>query len=190
MNLKGIISIAGMSGLYKVIAQTKNGGFVVEGITDGKRFPVSSTSRISALEDISIYAENEDVLLSKILDKIKETHGSDLPVQPKDEPSKLRSFLKTILPEYDEERVFPSDIKKIVSWYSLVKDLPEEEKTEEIPATEEVAEGEKPKAKSKDKEEKTEKVAKAAKKPAKESTAKKSEGEAADAKPKKTKKQE
>ena len=181
MNLKGIISIAGMSGLYKVIAQTKNGGFVVEGITDGKRFPVSSTSRISALEDISIYAENEDVLLSKILDKIKETHGNDLPVQPKDEPSKLRSFLKTILPEYDEERVFPSDIKKIVSWYSLVKDLPEEEKTEETPA----AEAEKPKAKASEKEEKTENAPKTAKK-----TSKKAEGEETAAKPKKTKKQE
>ena len=183
MNLKGIISIAGMSGLFKVIAQTKNGGFVVEGITDQKRFPVSSTSRISALEDISIYAENEDILLSVILDKIKQMHGDTLPVQPKDEPSKLRAFLKTILPEYDEERVFPSDIKKIVSWYSLVKDLPEEEKVEEVSAPEAIAEN------VPAQEEKKEKAAKAPKKTAKESAVKSESAEEATAKPKKTKKQ-
>jgi hypothetical protein len=128
MNLKGIIAIAGMSGLYKVIAQTKAGGFIVESLTENRRTAVSSTTRISALEDITVYSVNEDVPLKTIFGNMKASAAS--PASPKDDPAKLRDYFKTILPEYDEARVYTSDIKKMVSWFSIVKDLPEEEAPE------------------------------------------------------------
>jgi len=122
MDLKGIISVSGMSGLFKVVAQTKN-GFIVESLADKKRFPVTSSQRISSLEDISIYTVDEDVPLQKVLQKMKEVNGDTLPVSSKSDNKELAAYFKTILPNFDEERVYASDIKKVVNWYGLLKDI-------------------------------------------------------------------
>jgi hypothetical protein len=131
MSLKGIMSVSGQSGLYKVVSQTKS-GFIVESMTDHKKTVVQSTQKISMLNDISIYTTKEDMPLNEVLLKIKEASGDNLPVNSKSEPKELKNYFKTILPDYDEERVYASDIKKIVSWYPLVKDIltKEEEPTE------------------------------------------------------------
>jgi hypothetical protein len=122
MGLKGILSISGMPGLYKVLAQTKS-GFIVESLGDKKRMPVSSTQRISMLEDISVYSTHDDIPLKEVLMKMK-VHVQDNPlIDPKADPVKLRTFFKTVVPDYDEGRVYPSDIKKMISWFHLVKDF-------------------------------------------------------------------
>jgi hypothetical protein len=90
------------------------------------------------LNDISIYTTKEDMPLNEVLLKIKEASGDNLPVNSKSEPKELKNYFKTILPDYDEERVYASDIKKIVSWYPLVKDILTKE--EELP--EKASEGE------------------------------------------------
>jgi hypothetical protein len=119
MDLKGIIAITGMSGLYKVVAQAKN-GFIVESLADRKRFPIASTQRISALEDISVYAVDEDIPLSKIFVKMKES-GTASPDNKADNKA-LSAYFRSVLPNFDESRVYASDIKKIISWYGILKD--------------------------------------------------------------------
>ncbi len=144
MSLKGIISISGMPGLFKVLAQTKS-GFIVESLQDKKRMPVSSTQRISMLEDISVYTNTDDLPLKEVMLKLID-HAEKSPlIDPKSDPIKLRDFFKKVVPEYDAERVYPSDIKKIITWFELVKDFvtiadEPEEKTEAETASEEVAE--------------------------------------------------
>jgi hypothetical protein len=123
MNIQGIISISGMSGLYKVVAQAKN-GFIVESLADKKRQPISSSQRISAIEDISMYTNDEDIKLTEVLKNMKamEAEVLALDIKKTDERT-IRAFFKKVLPNFDEERVYTSDIKKVLSWYSLLKDL-------------------------------------------------------------------
>jgi hypothetical protein len=121
MELKDVISISGMSGLYTIVAQSKS-GFIVESIGDGKRSPVSSAQRISTLGDISIFTNKDEVPLREVFLKIRETNGEKLPVDHKSGNDALRDFFKTIVPGFDEERVYTSDIKKVVAWYELLKD--------------------------------------------------------------------
>lgn len=137
MDLKGIISISGMGGLYKVVAQSKN-GFIVESLTDKKRFPISSTQRISALEDISMYATDEDVPLKDILKRIHDKYKDKLSVDSKSDNKQLSEFFKSVLPNYDQERVYVSDIKKLVGWYDILnKSVSWEEPKEEAAVAEE-----------------------------------------------------
>ncbi len=117
--LKGILSISGQTGLFKLVSQAKN-SIIVESLIDGKRFPAYSTSRVSALEDISIYTEEGDVKLSEILLKIYEsTNGGETPTA-KASAQDLRNYFETIIPTYDKERVYVSDIKKVLAWYNLL----------------------------------------------------------------------
>jgi hypothetical protein len=119
MNLKGIISISGKAGLYKVVAQGKN-NVIVESLEDKKRMPAYSSDRISALEDISIYTYDEDVLLKDILKKIYEKETGLNCISHKEDKAKLENYLNEILPNYDKERVYISDVKKIFQWYNLL----------------------------------------------------------------------
>jgi hypothetical protein len=119
MDLSGVISISGRPGLYKVIAQGKN-SIIVESLVDNKRFPAYATDRISALEDISIYTYDDDKPLKDILSDIyKKQDGKESPSH-KEDVSVLQEYLSDILPDYDEERVYPSDIKKLFQWYNLL----------------------------------------------------------------------
>jgi len=119
MNLTGIISISGRPGLFKVIAQGKN-SVIVESMIDKKRFPAYSTEKISTLEDISIFTYEEDVKLTDVLTKMNETFTDDCPSN-KEDVKVLGKSLETFLPNWDKERVYPSDVRKIFQWYHLIK---------------------------------------------------------------------
>lgn len=121
MSLKGILAISGMPGLYKVVAQTKN-GFIVESFTDKKRTPVSSTQRITMLEDITMYCTSRDASLKEVLQKMKENDAASSAISPKTEGNDLKKFFETILPDYDQARVYNSDIQKVIKWYQALKD--------------------------------------------------------------------
>lgn len=119
MNLTGIIAISGRSGLYKVVAQGKN-NLIVESLEDRKRFPAYASDRISALKDISIYTTDEDVALKVIFDSIYAKENAGMAPSHKDDKKVLESYLLEILPNYDQERVYISDIKKLFQWYNLL----------------------------------------------------------------------
>ncbi len=119
MNLTGIIAISGKPGLFKVVAQGKN-NLIVESLEDNKRVPAYSTDRISALEDISVYTYDEDVALTSVLEAIyKKQNGGEAPSHKEDKTT-LENYLLEILPNYDQERVYFSDVKKIFQWYNLL----------------------------------------------------------------------
>lgn len=130
MDLSGVISISGKPGLYKVIAQAKN-SIIVESLTDQKRIPAYSTDRISALEDISIYTIDDDKPLAEILADIYKKEGGKKGPSHKDDVSDLTAYLLEILPDYDDERVYSSDIKKLFQWYNLLLEAGCLEPTEE-----------------------------------------------------------
>jgi hypothetical protein len=135
MNLTGIIAISGRPGLFKVIAQGKN-SIIVESLIDKKRFPAYAADRISALDDISIYTYDEDAPLKDLLTAIyKKENGNECPSH-KEDISVLQNYLIELLPNYDQERVYPSDVKKMFQWYNLLHksgNLILEEATEEKP---------------------------------------------------------
>lgn len=139
MNLSGIISISGKPGLFKVVAQGKN-NIIVESLTDGKKSPAYSTDRISALEDISIYTYEEDIPLKDVYTAIYKKEGGKKTISHKESLNKLTTYLLEVLPNYDEDRVYPSDIKKLFQWYNLLHEKgalePEEEEKEEKVAAE------------------------------------------------------
>lgn len=119
MNLTGIIAISGKSGLYKVLAQGKN-NIIVESLEDKKRVPAYASDRISALDDISIYTYDEDKPLKEIFIAIFEKESGKETISHKEDQSKLKGYLLEILPNFDQERVYASDIKKIFQWYNLL----------------------------------------------------------------------
>lgn len=130
MKLNGIISIAGKPGLSKIITQSKN-GIIVESLMDGKRFPVLGNQRVSSLEDISIYTYDEDVLLADVFEKIYDKENGKKCLSHKSSAAELKEFMHAILPNFDEDRVYHSDLKKIAQWYNLLVDkglLKKEEK--------------------------------------------------------------
>jgi hypothetical protein len=136
MILTGIISISGRPGLYKVVAQGKN-NIIVESLEDRKRFPAYSTDRISALEDISIYTYEDDKALHEIFDAIFEKEGGKECISHKESAGDLADYLLSVLPSYDQERVYSSDIKKIFAWYNILHkagELKQEEDKAEKPA--------------------------------------------------------
>jgi hypothetical protein len=144
MSLKGIISISGKSGLYKVVGQGKN-NVIVESLEDGRKFPAFASNRISALDDISIYTYEEDVLLGEVYKKMKAHTKGKVALDHKDDVTKLRADFKAFMPDYDEERVSNTDVKKLYQWFNLLhkSDLLQFEEEEVV----EEAKEEKPKAK-------------------------------------------
>jgi hypothetical protein len=157
MNLTGIIAISGKPGLFKVLSQAKN-SIIVESLTDGKRSPAYATDRISALEDISVYTYDEDQPLNKIFRSIYDKESGEACISHKESEAKLVSYLLEVLPNYDAERVYASDIKKVFQWYNLLHAsknliLNEEEVEEAISESGETSEkkvaGKKPAAKKK-----------------------------------------
>jgi hypothetical protein len=132
MNVKGIIAISGRPGLFKVIAQSKS-SVIVESLIDGKRTPAYASEKISTLEDISIFTYDEDVRLIDVFQSMIAKYDGGEGLNHKEAPAALANELLTILPNYDQERVYPSDIKKIFQWYNLLSKaglLAAEESTE------------------------------------------------------------
>jgi hypothetical protein len=135
MSLKGILAISGQSGLFRVLSEGKN-SVIVESLLTGKKTTVYSNAKMSALEDIAIYTSGEDVPLKQVLKKIAEKENEGPAISVKSPSGDIIKYFADILPEYDRERVYFSDIKKIISWYNLLleKNLLNlnEEETKEI----------------------------------------------------------
>ena len=133
MNLTGILSIAGYPGLFKMVSQMKS-GLLVESLLDGKRMPAYSTQKILALEDISIYTEEDDVPLTDVFALLVKKSGGKPALSPKKASvQELSDYLATVLPNYDRDRVYNSDLKKLFQWFNLLAEkgmLKEEEKEE------------------------------------------------------------
>jgi hypothetical protein len=137
MALEKIIAIGGKPGLYELIAQTK-GGFIGESLVDKKRLTVSIRAKVSVLSEIAIYALDREVPLLEVFEAIhKKEEGKETSVSPKADKLALEEYFFSILPNYDEDRVYASDMKKILSWYNLLlnsgtlKEALEAETTEE-----------------------------------------------------------
>ena len=121
MNLKGLIAISGKPGLYKVAAQGRN-NIIVESLDTGKKFPAFAADKISALEDISIYTYGEDVPLVDVYTKLAEKVDYGKAINHKESGEALREELTAFLPDYDEDRVYDSDIRKLFQWYNILVD--------------------------------------------------------------------
>lgn len=118
--LKGILSISGQTGLFKLVAESKN-NIIVESLETSKRIPVHSTSKVSALEDIAIYTENGDVPLKTVFKSIYEKENGGPALSPKATGNELKSYFEKVVPEFDKDRVYVSDIKKVLLWYNSLQ---------------------------------------------------------------------
>jgi Domain of unknown function (DUF6852)/Domain of unknown function (DUF5606) len=149
MVLKDLLAISGEQGLFKFIAQGKN-AIIVEHLETGKRTSAFSSAKVSSLEEISVFTEKEDLPLGKVFDRIFEKESGGPAIDSKVEPEELKKYFEEIVPDYSREKVYVSDIRKIVLWYNillkkdmLVKEEPEkkeeagkeEEPKESVPGT-------------------------------------------------------
>ena len=135
MDLTKIISISGKPGLYKLISQVK-GGFIVEDLDKGKKTTISAQNNVSLLENVAIYGVAEEFPLKDVFTKIYEKENGGQTISHKESGNKLRSYMEEVLPEYDEDRVYDSDLKKLFQWYNILQSkgmlTPEENQEEEI----------------------------------------------------------
>ncbi|NOQ91535.1 MAG: hypothetical protein GQ552_02330 [Flavobacteriaceae bacterium] len=137
MKIDKIIAISSKPGLYEIKSQTK-GGVIVESLQDKKRFPVNSVHNISTLSDIAIYTYEEEVPLKDVFFNIFKKEEGKKAIDHKSKKEELLNYFSEVLPDYDEERVYPSNIKKVLQWYNALVDakfdftsLEEEEEAEE-----------------------------------------------------------
>ncbi|OCW95986.1 hypothetical protein A9168_01515 [Macellibacteroides sp. HH-ZS] len=134
--LKTILSISGKPGLFKLVSQGKN-MLIVESLVDKKRVPAYAKDKVISLGDIAIYTDETEVPLHEVLTSVKnKENGNLVSVNPSAKPEELRAFMAEVLPDFDRERVYPSDIKKLISWYNIlinagITDFTPQENTEE-----------------------------------------------------------
>jgi hypothetical protein len=121
MDLKGIVAIGGQSGLFKTISQGKN-SLIVESLSTGKRIPAYASSKISALDDIAIFTIEKDVPLKEVFSKIAEKEQFEKCIDHKSDTKLLLSYMEEILPDYDHDRVYLSDLKKLFQWYNILQE--------------------------------------------------------------------
>lgn len=132
MDLSEILAITGKPGLFKMVAKTKN-GVVVESLIDGKRIPAFAHEKISSLEEISIFTEDEDLSLKEVFKLIQDKQNGEKAVDHKSDNKTLKLFFEEVIPNYDKDRVYVSDIKKVINWYNMLveKDILDFSETEE-----------------------------------------------------------
>ncbi|MBS9766098.1 MAG: DUF5606 domain-containing protein [Flavobacteriaceae bacterium] len=118
MELKNIVAISGKPGLYEVIARS-NKGVIVQSLLDQKKMPIGMSHNVSALNEILVYTYGEEVPLWQVLKNIFEQKGKEA-ISHKEPSDKLLSFFREVLPNFDEERVYASNVKKILQWYHLL----------------------------------------------------------------------
>lgn len=131
--LKDILSISGFGGLYKYVSQGRN-GIIVESLEDKKRMPAHASAKVSALEDISVFTETDDMPLKDVLKAIFDKENGGPAIDYKSSDSDLKKYFGVAIPNYDKDRVYTSDIKKIINWYNILHKhnlLNFEEKAEE-----------------------------------------------------------
>ena len=121
MNVEGIINVAGKPGLYKVISKSNN-TVIIESLIDKKRSPIYSHNQANLLEEIGIYSYEDTTSLSVIFDFIASKENGNKCLSHKSEKNNLLNYFREIMPDYDEERVYYSDIKKVIQWYNLMHD--------------------------------------------------------------------
>jgi len=136
MVLKDILVISGQGGLFKYISQGRN-SVIVEGLTDQKRTTIPATTKISMLEDIAVFTEKDDIPLREVFRKIQEKEGGGAAIPHKSPDAELKKYFAQALPDYDKDRVYVSDIRKMVLWYNMLRDMgitdfePPEDETKE-----------------------------------------------------------
>ena len=119
MEFSKVMAIAGKPGLYEILSQTKN-GVVVKSIIDGKRTAVNASNNVSLLENIAIYTYDEEVPLAIVLKNIADKEAGKEGISHKESNKVLTSYFSEVLPTYDEERVYTSNIKKVIQWYNIL----------------------------------------------------------------------
>ena len=115
--LKDLMAISGYGGLFRFISQARN-GVIVESLETGKRMNAFATMKVSALEDIAIFTEEKEIPLEEVLVSLHKYENGGEAISPKSDPDELKDYFSAILPEYDRERVYVSDIKKVLTWYN------------------------------------------------------------------------
>jgi hypothetical protein len=135
--LKEMLSISGKPGLFKLISKGKN-IFIAESLIDGARIPVYSRDKVVSLGDITMYTNDSDARLSQILQSIKQKeNGEAIVFSPSISHEELREYFSQVLPDFDRDKVYPSDIKKVMNWYNLLVKTGYTDFEEENPETEE-----------------------------------------------------
>ena len=118
--LKEILSVTGKPGLFKLVSPGKN-MLIVESLIDGKRIPAYTKDKVVSLDDIAIFTETNEIPLCQILETVKiKENGAICSVDLKADNDKLRKYMGEILPNYDRDRVYPSDIRKLINWYNIL----------------------------------------------------------------------
>ena len=121
MTLDKVLSISGRPGLFKLVTQTRN-GFIAESLIDKKKLSVNMQHNVSILSEIAIYTLSEELPLKDVFNKIKvKENGNKTSISHKESKDKLEEYFFEVLPDYDEDRVYASDIKKIIQWYNLLE---------------------------------------------------------------------
>ncbi|HKK59844.1 MAG TPA: DUF5606 domain-containing protein [Salinivirga sp.] len=118
--LKDILAITGEPGLYKLVSKTPK-GVIVENIETGRRMPFYAAAKISALEDIAIFTEDDDLPLKDVFKAISDKENGGPSINHKSSKNELISYFQEVIPDYDEDRVYPNHIKKVINWYNLLQ---------------------------------------------------------------------
>jgi ribosome recycling factor len=135
MEFNKIISVTGKPGLFQVVSQSKN-SIIVESLTDKKRLAINTTQNVSLLENIAIYTYEEDIPLLIIFKSMFEKTEGKEALSHKESGKKLTAFFVEVLPNYDDERVYTSNIKKVIQWFNLLVNAGMDFSTIEIPTEE------------------------------------------------------
>ncbi len=120
IDLSGIISISGQPGLFKIIAQSKN-GIIVEGLSDKKRLNVYASTKVSTLSDISMFTTGDDKPLEEIMTNIFEKEKGGAAIDNKADDKAIEKYFGEVLPDYDKDRVYVSNMRKLFSWYNALQ---------------------------------------------------------------------
>jgi hypothetical protein len=181
MEYRQIVAVTGLSGLYQLMS-TKNDGAIVRSLTDKSvKFVSARIHHITPLESIEIYTTGDNVRLHEVLQKIQENDGQIAELNSKKDDKAIKAYFKTVLPDFDEERVYTSDIRKVLKWYDILKKndllnfdyLKEQAATDEAPVADAVTEEEEAKPKKKAAAKKATTTEDGEEKPAKKAAAKK-----------------
>ena len=119
MDLSRVIAISGKPGLYRLISQTRN-GFVVEDLEKGKKISIASNYNVSLLENVAIYGVSQEFPLAEVFFRIYKKENGGETVDHKSSGAELRKYMEEVLPEYDDSRVYDSDLKKLFQWYNIL----------------------------------------------------------------------
>ena len=132
MSLDKVLAISGKPGIYELKTQTRS-GFLAQSLVDGKKISVGLRHNVSVLSEIAIYTLSQELPLREVFQKIKEKENGQPTISHKSSKDELEEFFFNVIPDYDEDRVYPSDIKKVVQWYNILQkndmmnfDAPEE----------------------------------------------------------------